>query len=113
MHFLLGINTKQFWNIPKEKYFAPLRIPNLFIKSFANAVVDVELTFFDRSFNSILFYVTSFSLLSISVCFAKLGISLLLSKFPCLSLAAKFPDVNLLNSRVVMYLSWSLQKIFF
>ena len=28
MYFLAGINTKWFWNIRAEKYFAPLRILN-------------------------------------------------------------------------------------
>ena len=53
--FLAGINTKQFLNIPEEKDFAPLRILNLFIKSFVNFFVDTALTFFDSSFNSFLF----------------------------------------------------------
>ena len=35
----------------------------------------------------------------------KLAISLLLAKFACLSFAAKLCAVNLLNSRVVIYLS--------
>ena len=26
MYFLAGINTEWIWNVPKEKYFAPLRI---------------------------------------------------------------------------------------
>ena len=47
---------------PKEKYFAPLRILNLLIKSFVNTVVDCALTFFDSSFYSFLFDVTSFRL---------------------------------------------------
>ena len=58
MYFLAGINTKQFWNIPEEKFFALLRILNLFIKSFVNPFVDVALTLFDISFNSFLFEVT-------------------------------------------------------
>ena len=40
MRFLDGINTKLFWNIPKEQYFAQLRILNLFIKLFVNPLVD-------------------------------------------------------------------------
>ena len=28
IYFLAGINTRKFWNIPKENYFAPLRILN-------------------------------------------------------------------------------------
>ena len=103
--FLAGINTKQFWNIPEEKYFAPLRILNLFIKSFVNPFVDIALTFFDSSFNSFLFDVTSFSLLSKSVLLTKLAISFLLAKFARFNLAAKFSDVNLLHSGVVIYLS--------
>ena len=45
MYYLVGVNTKQFWNIPTEKYFAPLRILNLSIKSFVNSFVDTDLTF--------------------------------------------------------------------
>ena len=66
MQFLPGINTIQFGNILKEKYFAPLRILNLFIKSFVNPFADIILTIFDSSFNSFLFDVTFFSLLSIA-----------------------------------------------
>ena len=64
MYFLAGINTKWFWSIPKEKYFAPLIILNLSIKSFANHYVDIVLAFFDSSFNAFLFDVTAFSLVS-------------------------------------------------
>ena len=53
MYFLDGINTK---------YFPPLRILNLFIKSFVDSFVDFALTFFHSLFNSFLFGVTSFSL---------------------------------------------------
>ena len=53
MYFLAGINTKLFWNNPEEKYFSQLRMLNLFIKSFVNPFVDVALTFFDSSFNSL------------------------------------------------------------
>ena len=59
MYFLLGIKTKYFWNISKEKCFAALQILNLSIKSFVNPFVNIALTF-----SSILFDVTSFSLLS-------------------------------------------------
>ena len=45
-YFLSGINAKFFWNIPKEKYFAPLIILNLFIKSFVNPFVDIAFKFF-------------------------------------------------------------------
>ena len=62
MYFLACINTKWFWSIPKEKYFAPLIILNLSIKSFVNHFVAIALTFFDSSFNLLLFEVTSFSL---------------------------------------------------
>ena len=67
--------------------------------------VDIALTFLDSSFNSFLFDVTSFSLLSKSVCLTRLAISFLLAKFVGFSLTAKFSDVNLLNSLVVIYLS--------
>ena len=59
MYLLAGINTKCFLNVPKEKYFAPLRMLNLFIKSFVNFFVALALTF-DSSFNSFLFDLTSF-----------------------------------------------------
>ena len=65
------------------------------IKSFINPFVNITLTFYDSSFNSFLFDVTSFSLLSKSVFFAMLAISFLLVKFACFSLAVKFSDVNL------------------
>ena len=107
MYFLAGINTKWFWNIPKEKYFAPLRIINLFIKHFVNPFVDIALTFFDSSFSSILFDATFFSFISKSVFFMKLAISFLLWKFASFNLAVKFSDVNLLKSWIVIYLSWS------
>ena len=64
MYFSVGIKSKRFWNISKGIYFAPLGILNLFIKSFVNPFVDIALTFFDSSFNSFLFDVTTFSLLS-------------------------------------------------
>ena len=98
IYFLAGINTNSFWKIPEEKYFAVLRILSLFIKSFVNPFVGIALTFFDNSFNSFLFK---------SAFFTKLAISLLLAKFACASLAVKRSDVNLLNSWVVKYLSWS------
>ena len=58
MYSIAGINTKLFWNIPKEKYFAPLRMLNLFIKSFVNPFLDIALTFFGSSFNLFLFDAT-------------------------------------------------------
>ena len=89
-------------NIPEEKYFAPLRILNLFIKPFVNPFVDVALAFFDSSFNSFLFEVTFlfnfFSLSLKSVFFTKLAISILLAKFVCANLAVKLSNVILLNS---------------
>ena len=45
MYFLAGINTKQFWNILEVKYFAPLRLLFLLIKSFVNPFVEIILTF--------------------------------------------------------------------
>ena len=51
MYFLSGINTTEFWNISEEKYFAPFRILNLFMKSFVSSFVDITLTFFDSSFS--------------------------------------------------------------
>ena len=98
------------WNIPKEKYFSPLRTLNLFIKSFVNPFVDIALTFFDSLFILFLFYVTSFSLLSKSVIFTKLAMSLLLAKFARIKLKSKVSVVNLSSSGVVIYLSrlWSV-----
>ena len=69
MYSIAGINTKPFWNIIKEKYFASLRMLNLFIKSFVNPFLDIALTFFGSSFNLFLFDATFFSLLSKSVNF--------------------------------------------
>ena len=72
---------------------------NLFIKSFVNPFVDIALTFFDNSFNSFLFEVTFFSLLSKSVFFTKLANHFcLLNLLVLVNLAVKFSDVNLLNS---------------
>ena len=113
-YFLTGINTKSFWNIPKEKYFAPLRILDLFIKSLSdvNSFVDIALNFFDSSLNSFLFDVTPFSLLSKSVSFTKLAISLLLAKFAHFNLKSKIYATKLLNSGLVIYLSWLLSAMF-
>ena len=74
---------KPFWNIFEEKYFAPLRILNFIIKSFVNPFDDIALFFSDILFNSLLFDVTSFSLLIKSVLFRKLAVSLLIAKFAC------------------------------
>ena len=124
MYFLAGINTQQFWNIPEEKIVALLRILNLFIKSLVNPFFVTILTISDSSFNSfstntcfVLFEVTflfKFFRLSLkSVIFTKSAISFLLAKFACAYLAAKFLAVNLLNSGVVIYLSWSWSVILF
>ena len=75
------------------------------MKSFVNPFVDIDLTFFDSSFNSFSFDVTFFSLLSKSVSFRKLEILILLANFGCFSLAEKFSVVNLLNFWVVICLS--------
>ena len=50
MYFLVRISTKWIWNIPKEKYFTPLRILNLSIKSFVNPFVDIALVFSNSFF---------------------------------------------------------------
>ena len=52
MYLLAGRNTKHFWNILEEKYFAPLRILYPFIKSLVSPFVDIASTFFDSLFNS-------------------------------------------------------------
>ena len=101
MYLLTGINTKCILNVPKEKSFAPLRILNLFIKSLFNPFVAFALTFY-RSFNSFLFDVTSFSLLSKSVLFRKLAISFLLPKFAYVNLVPKISAINLLYSGAVI-----------
>ena len=109
MYFLTGINTKYLWNIPKEKYFALFRIPNLFIKSFVNPLAGIALTFPYILFNSFLFEVIFlFNLLSLllkSVFFMELEILFWLATFSCGNLVAKLSNVNLLNSWVVIY--WS------
>ena len=64
MYFLVGIILINSEIFLKKKYFAPLRVLNLFIKSFVNPFVDITLTFFDSPYDSFLFDVTSFSLLS-------------------------------------------------
>ena len=77
---------------------------HLFFKAFVNQFVDIALTFLNSSFNSFLFDVTFFSLLSKFLFFTKLAISLLLAKFVPFSLAVKFSNVKLLNSLVVICL---------
>ena len=101
---LAGINANQNSNTPKEKYFTVLRMLNLFVESFANLFVDIALTFLDNLFNSFLFNVVSFSLLSKSAFFTKLAISLLLAKYCGFSLAVKLSNVNLVYSWLVIYL---------
>ena len=86
---------------------------SLVIKSFVNPFVDIALAFFDSSFNSFLFDITSFRLLSKSAFFTKLTISFLLAKFACFNLEANVSAENLLNSGVVIYLSWLWSVIFF
>ena len=85
--FLAGINTKSFWKILKEKYFAPLRILNFFINSFVNFLLILLQLF--------------------------LSISLWLAKFVRFHLKSKFSAANLLNSKVVIYLSWLWSIVFF
>ena len=101
---LAGINANQNSNTPKEKYVTVLRMLNLFVESFANLFVDIALTFLDNLFNSLLFNVVSFSLLSKSAFFTKLAISLLLAKYCGFSLAVKLSNVNLVYSWLVIYL---------
>ena len=107
IYWLIKILNK-FYNIPEEKYFAPLGILYLFTKSLVIPFVDIASTFFDSSFNSfststcfvsfeVTFLLKLFSLSSRFALFTKLPISLLLAKFARANLAAKFSDVNLLN----------------
>ena len=84
-----------------------------FIKYFANTFVDTALTCFDSLFNSFLFYVASFSLLSKSAFLTKLTIALLPTKFYRFNLKANISAVNLLNFEVVIYLSWLWLVMFF
>ena len=87
MYFLADINTKQFRNIPEEKYFAPFRIQNLLIKSFVNPFVYIALTFFDSSF-------------------------ILLAKFDSANLAVKFFADKVLSSNIFMMIMMSSNFIF-
>ena len=116
MHFLAGINTKYFRNIPEEKYFASVRILNLFIKYFANPFVDIALSFCDSFFNTFWFEaIPSFYFFKfiIKICFfvTKLAMSFLLAKYACANLAVKLSAVKLSNSWVVIYWSWSWSVI--
>ena len=63
--------------------------------------------------SEVTFLLILFSLLSKSVFFTKSTISVLVVKFACAYLAAKLSSVNLLNSYVVIYLTWSWSSIFF
>ena len=87
---------------------APLRLLNLFIKSFFNPFVDIALTFSGSLFNLFststcfvsfdeTFLFELFSPSSKSVFYTKLAISLLLAKFTCGNLALKFSDDTILN----------------
>ena len=67
--------------------------------------MDIPLAFFDSSFNSFLFDVTPFSLLSKSAFFTKLAISLLLAKFDRFNFKSKISTANFSNPGVVIYLS--------
>ena len=118
-YFLYEKYIKLFCLVPKEKYLAPLRIVYPFIKSFVNPFADIAWTYFVSSFNSfstntcfvlseLILLLKPDGLLSKSVLFTKLAISLLLAKFVCFNLA----DVKLLNSGVVIYLSWLWIVIF-
>ena len=100
----------------EEKYFAPLRILYLFIKSFVNRFVDISLTFSDSSFNSFstntcfdLFEVTFIfrfiSLSSTSVFLTRLAISLL-DKFAYFNLALILVGIALI------FLTNSLYSVF-
>ena len=54
-----------------------------------------------------------FELTFLSGLISSLSKSVFVAKFACASLAAKFSAVSLLNSGVVIYLSWSWSVIFF
>ena len=55
----------------------------------------------------VIFLCKLFSLSSKSVFFTKAKISFLLAKFACANFTVKFSAVNLLSSRLVIYLLWS------
>ena len=63
-HLLADVNTKQFGYTPEEKYFAPLKILYLFIKSFVNSLLDISLTFM---LYYLFFFATSLCLVSFEV----------------------------------------------
>ena len=86
MYFLASINGKYFWNIPEEKYFAPLTILNLFIKSFDNPFVNIALTFSDSSLNWF----------STSTCFALSEIMFLSKFFSLLSKSVFFYEITII-----------------
>ena len=85
---------------------------DIYVTLFVKSVI-----FFSASTYFVLFEVNFlfkfFSLSSKSVFFIKAAISFLLTKYPCVNLAGKLSDANLLNSWVVIYLSWSHSVIFF
>ena len=84
---------KQFWNIFDEKHFAPLRILNSFIKSFVNPFLT--------------FLIGHLIPVYLNVLCTKLAISLLLAIFTFANIPEKNSNANLLNSWVIIYLSWS------
>ena len=116
-YLIVGWNTKCFWDLSLEKYFAPSRMLHLFNKYCVNTFVDNSLfspdrlfSFFSTSTNLVLYVVTFllifFSLSSKSVFFlTKLAISFLLAKLSRCNLAIKRFAINLLNLGVPMYLS--------
>ena len=93
MSSLVNRNTKQIFLKKNILHHSEQYIYQIFFNPF----VDIALTFFDSSFNSILFDLKLFSLLP-KLFFTNLAISFLLAKFTCLSFAVKFSDVSLSNS---------------
>ena len=104
------------------KYFTPLRILYPFIKSLVNTFVNITLTSPDRPFIIygqeviwvffsvyILYFIILVILFFISFSSKFVSFtnsSFLLYKFRCFNLSAKSSSVNLLNSLVVINLSW-------
>ena len=88
-----------------RKKFTPLRVLNLFIKSFVSHFVDIALTFLIVHLTHFIWY---------NIFSTKLAISLFLGKFASFGLAVIFSDVTLLNSWDVIYLSssWSTEILF-
>ena len=94
------------------KYFAPLKILYLSIKSFVSSFVDISLKLFSFFSTSKFFYLKQLFVLIFTVFsskyvfFSKSAISSLVAKFAYFNVSAKCSLVHLLLSLVVIYLSF-------